>query len=242
MVNLNNLSTVCRTTEVDAVSDRLVAEFNKNDWSTDPHLTNIFNDLKTSSDKITSAINKIKAESNLEKKDEIRDGKVKSINYFVMGLVHHPDDTISDAAQKINDILENYGVKITKESYSIESSLIESLLLDLSKEELQPSIEALSGLSQLIASLRTAQNNFEEAKLEYEEEKAKEGTEETASDIKKEILLIVNAKLLIYLRAMVQVDENKYGTFANTIAQIIDDMNITVKKRRKNTPSVEDNN
>jgi hypothetical protein len=169
----------------------------------------------------------------LEAKDEVRDNKVRAIAYLVMGFMHHPDETISSAAKKVDDVFEHYGLDIVKESYGTESSLIESLLDDFANTDLLPSIEALPGLSQLIADLKTVQNDFEQAQVTFEEEKAKEGTEENASTIKKEVLVIINDKLVVYLRAMVQVDETKYGEFTHTVAQIIDDMNVIVKKRRK---------
>ncbi len=44
---------------------------------------------------------------------------------------------------------------------------------------------------------------------------------------------IINNKLVTYLRAMIMVDEPTYGDFARTIAQMIEDNNEVVKKRRK---------
>ncbi len=44
---------------------------------------------------------------------------------------------------------------------------------------------------------------------------------------------LVNNKIVIYLRAMEIVYEPTYGAFARTIAEIIDDNNEIVKKRRK---------
>ena len=47
------------------------------------------------------------------------------------------------------------------------------------------------------------------------------------------MVIIINDKLVVYLRAMIQVDESTYGDFTRTIAEIIDDNNEVVKKRRK---------
>lgn len=233
MITISKLRAACRTTEIDAVSDRLVIEFDKGDWSSDTTLTSIFADLKIASDKITAAINRIKAESILEEKDEQRDSIIKSINYLVFGFVHHPDSAISNAAKAVSEVFDNYGLRIIGESYATESSLIESLLLDFANADLLPSIGAVPGLTELIANLRTAQTEFEEAKVEFESEKAKEGNQVTASEIKVDILDIINNRLIVYLRAMVMVNEAVYGSFSQTIAQIIDDMNMIVKKRIK---------
>ena len=107
------------------------------------------------------------------------------------------------------------------------------MLVDLAKQKLQDAIAALSGLAEIIAELQAAQDDFEETRIAYEEEKAKEGTLENATTIKKDVVTIINDKLVVYLRAMIQVDEATYGDFTRTVAEIIDDNNEVVKKRRK---------
>lgn len=241
MVTLNKLTPSCKTTEADAVSGNIITQYDKDDWSSDTHLTGIFDLLKPESERLTKAINRIKAESDLEVKDEQRDNKVRAIYYLVMGFIHHPDETISTAAKKVDAVFEHYGVDIVSQSYSSESSLIESLLIDFANPDLQPSITALPGLSQIITDLRTAQTAFEQAQVLFEEEKAKEGIEDNATKIKKVVITIINDKLVIYLRAMVQVDQAKYEEFTTTVAQIIDDMNVIVKKRRKEKEPVSEN-
>jgi hypothetical protein len=240
METVNKLLCSSKTTEIDTVSGRIIAEYEKSDWSADTHLTGIFDKLKPVSEELTKAINRIKAESNLEEKDELRDTRIRAIYYLILGFAQHPDETISTAAQEVDDIFEHYGVDITEESYATESSLVESLLIDLADTGLQTAIEAVPGLSQFIDELKTAQAAFEEAKVTYEEEKAEERTEENATAIKKEAASIINEQLVTYLRAMIQVDETTYGEFTRTVAGIIEDNNTTVKKRRNNSKTGEE--
>ncbi|MCF8262480.1 MAG: hypothetical protein K9J12_17020 [Melioribacteraceae bacterium] len=131
MEQVNRLLSISRTTEVDTVTQNIINEFNSDDWSGDAYLTGLFDQLKPEAVKLTKAINRIKAESDLEEKDEVRDNRVRAIYYLVNGLIHHPDETISSAAKRVDDVLDNYGMKIVSESYATESSLIESLLVDL---------------------------------------------------------------------------------------------------------------
>ena len=154
-----------------------------------------------------------------------------------MGNLYHPDNAIKEAAAAVNEVFENYGLRIISESYSTESSLIESLLLDFQNEALQPSIEAIPQLTELISNLRTVQTEFEEAKVAFENEKAAQGNEASATELKKEVLSVINNKIIVYLRAMVLVNEAVYGSFAQNTAQIIDDMNSIVRKRINNPPS-----
>ena len=157
-----------RVTEVDAASMRIIGAYKNTTLSSDPHLVSMFTALETQSVQLTAAINRTKAESNLEEADEIRDNNVRSLNYLIIGLVHHPDPVIKAAAQKVEKVFDKYGLAITGESYATESSLIASLLEDLSKQKLQDAIAQLSGCAEIIAALQTAQNNFEQIRIAYE--------------------------------------------------------------------------
>jgi Family of unknown function (DUF6261) len=241
MGKFNKLIATSRTTEVNAVGTKIIFEYDKNDWSADAHLTAIFDGLKAKNAILTSAINRIKAESVLEEKDEVRDEKVRAIYYLIFGFTHHPDVAIKTAALKLDAIFEHYGLQLISKSYAIETSLIDSLMLEFEKADLQPSIAALPGLTQLIAELTAAELDFKTANVKFEEEKAEEGIKENASTVKKEVVSIINEQIVIYLRAMIQVDEPTYGELTRTSAQIIDDNNVIVNKRKKKVEPVVSN-
>ena len=230
---LEKLMTNSRVTEIDAVSMRMIGAYQNTTLSSDPHLVSMFSALEPKSVLLTAAINRIKVDSVLESKDETRDDKVRSLSYLIMGLLHHPDEEIKSAAQEVEKVFDNYGMAITGESYASESSLIVSLLGDLAKPKLQAAIAKLSGSAEIIAALQAAQEDFEATRITYETEKAEEGTHANATTIKKEVLDIINDQIVVYLRAMEQVDEPTYGAFARTIAEIIADNNEVVKKRSK---------
>jgi hypothetical protein len=230
---IEKLISKSRTTEVDDASLRMIGAYKSTSLGSDAHLVSVFNALETETSRLSSAINRAKEESQLEEKDEIRDDKTRALNYLLLGLLHHPSKKISEAAQAVEKVFGRYGLSILGKSYATESSLINSLLSDLASPTLKPSIDALSGCAELIADLQAAQTDFEATRIAYETEKAKEGTLENATLIKNEVLAIINEKLVVYLRAMIQVNEAVYGDFSRTIAQIIADNNETVKKRTK---------
>jgi len=60
-----------------------------------------------------------------------------------------------------------------------------------------------------------------------------------AKCLKRKIVETVNNQLVVYMRAMSQVNEAVYGDFARTLAEIIADNNEVVKKRAKKTEPVE---
>ena len=94
----------------------------------------------------------------------------------------------------------------------------------------------LPGGAEILAALQTAQSEFDTARVAYETERAREGNEANATEIKKEVLTLINDKLVLYLRGMEAVDEAAYGEFARTVATIIADNNVVVKKRFAKEP------
>ncbi|MGQ8336443.1 DUF6261 family protein [Sunxiuqinia sp. A32] len=224
-----------RVTEVNATTTRLIGAYQNTSLSSDTNLSAILNSLEAENSQLTLAIRRTKVESELEEKDELRDNPLRGLFHMVTGYLYHPDAQIQNSAETVYAILENYGMSMIDESYATESSLVSSLLKDLAKANVLIAIGNLSGCDALIAQLQTAQNEFEQARVAYETEKAQESTEENATEIKKKVVYHINSKLVIYLRAMVLVDESNYGDFGRTIAEIIADNNSTVKKRAKKT-------
>ena len=224
-----------RTTEIDSASMRIIGAYQNTSLSSDVHLSAMFTDLDAQSALLTEAINRSKAESELDAKDSIRDQKLRALFYLAKGFLYHPQDDVKSAAETVDKILEKYGLDITGESYSTESSLILSLLNDLSKQKIQDAITLLPGCAEVIAALQAAQTGFETTRITYEEEKAHESTEQNATTIKKRVVGIINERIVIYMRAMEVVDEANYGAFARTLATIIAENNEVVKKRSKKT-------
>jgi hypothetical protein len=221
-----------RVTEVNDAATRSSGAFGES-GVTDPYLTTTFAALDAANLTLSLAIKRSKAESDLEEKDEVRDDKVRALYYLINGFLYHPTREIKDAAQMLMDLFDNYGLVIVGESYATESSLVGSLLLDLAKPKYAAAITALSGCADLIAQLQTAEDDFEQARIAYETEKAKEGMVENATLVKKEVLTLLNDKIVIYLRAMEQANPAIYGVFVATVAQIIADNNEQVKKRQQ---------
>lgn len=230
---IEKLIITSRTTEVDAASVRITESFKKSGLAGDAHLNGIFSELEPYSKKLTEAIRQSNAESTLDKKDEKRDDEVRGVNYMLLGYLHNPDSVIKEAAEAVAKVFDKYGVSVTGESYASESSLINSLLGELGKPGLQNAIAAMPVFAEQISALQIAQDEFEDARVTYEEQKAKEGIRENATELKKKVAGIINDKLVVYLRAMMQVDETTYGDFGRTVGEIISNNNETVKRRRK---------
>lgn len=236
---MEKLLSTSRTTEVADASARMIVAFGRWDFETDAHLTGIFNNLSPLTERLTVAIRRTKAESELEEKDEIRDNNLRGLHYLLTGFMHHPNPEIKAAAVTLENVFDNYGLKITGESYASESALITSLLLDFGKEEYAAPIATLYGCGDMLEALAISQDDFEQTRVTWEREKAKEGIIENATELKKEVVAIINENLVVYLNAMQQVNAEMYAEFANTIKVIIDENNETVKRRAKKKPGTD---
>lgn len=232
---IEKILTNSRTTEVSAVSDRIIGAYKRTSLSSDAHLSGLMTGMESDQAMFTAAIKRMKAESDLEEQDELRDEAVRALYYLVQGLLYHPDGAIKANAQKVFDVLDHYGLSIASESYATESSLVASMLADLASPDLQEPIAALSGCAGCIANVQAAENRFDITRIAFEEEKAQEGTLDSATVIKVRVVNRINQQLAVYLTAMEQVIPETYSPFAGTVAEIIADNNETVKRRKKKT-------
>ncbi|MFJ1365269.1 DUF6261 family protein [Capnocytophaga canimorsus] len=223
-----------RITEVGDVANRLAVLYKGTaTLQDDAFLKNLLSEIQTQGDAITEAIKKDKAVSNLEDADAERDEAIRVLDKMLKAYEVFPVESTKAHGQKIAAIFKKYGVKITEENYSSQSNLIDSLLKDLSANEVQASVTALSGVSEAITQIRTTQEEFARLRLQYEEAFTENLSKVSASSLRKPLLGLINKKLIPYLVAMTLVDEAKYTTFADKVAKIIDDMNEVVKARGK---------
>ena len=221
-----------RVTEVNDAATRISGAF-VGSGITDTYLTTTFSAFDAANLELSKAIRRSKAESELEEKDEVRDTRVRSLFYLLNGFSYHPEPEIRQAAAILLNIFDNYGLKMTGESYATESSMVGSMLIEFQKPEYSEPIEALSGCGGLLEGLAIAQSEFEQVRIAYETEKAKEGMLQNATEIKKNVVYLLNEKIVVHLQAMEQVNAETYGILAATVAQIIAENNEVVKKRQQ---------
>ena len=230
---IENLFPRSRTTEVADTANLIGQAYDGSNVEDDTYLENTMNELSVANAQLLSAANRDKAESNLAGLDETCDDKVQAFYYILQGALHHPSNEVKTAAQRLQNIFDNYGMKMVRENYASESAMIKSMLQDYSARELAPDLAAVSGIGDVLAELGAAHAAFEQARIAYENSKADEGQYENATKLKIPVVEIVNNRLVLYLNAMVLVAPEKYDQLARRIAQIIADNNQRVARRRK---------
>ncbi|WP_321344214.1 DUF6261 family protein [uncultured Draconibacterium sp.] len=220
-----------RTTEIHGTTRTINTSFQQSGLTEDITLAEIFTRLVTANDELGVAIDRSKAESILADKDDVRDEAVRAVGYLVQGYLYFPSQEVREAAAAVKKVFDKYGFEVIKESYVVESSHIVSMLGDLADRALSASIALLPGVSDNIANLQAAEEDFENTRAQFAEEEAEESTQPTATALKKNVVAIINDDLVQFLRYGERFQAATYGNFAATVAQIIDDNNEQVKKR-----------
>ena len=113
---IERLLSTSRVTEVNDAATRISGAFGES-GITDAYLTTTFSAFDAANLELSKAIRRSKAESELEEKDEVRDTRVRSLYYLLNGFNHHPTAEIRQAATILLNIFDNYGLKMTGESY-----------------------------------------------------------------------------------------------------------------------------
>lgn len=231
---MKNLHYNVRTTEIGDVANRLARLYKgASTLQDDAFLKATFTELETQGEGITEAVKKSKVVSQLEEADAQRDEAIRVLGKVLKGYEAIPLANLQTHGEKLNMIFKKYGVKMVDENYSSQSNLVESLLKELSANEVQTSVAALSGVAESIAKIREAQDNFAKLRSEYEKAMAQSETEQTASSLRKPLLELINKKLIPYLVAMQIAQSERYKAFTQEASQIIESMNEVVKARAK---------
>lgn len=222
-----------RVTEVDGTTTQGINAYDATELNVDVHLEKIMNPIKAKSVLLSAAIGRLKEKSVQRTNDEVRDERIDGFYYFLLGALHSPNEKVKQAAAILLELFEQYGQKMKDESYTRESSMVNSLLNDYKTEKALAAVADIPQCANYIAALQTAQTNFETNRLSYESARGQEGTLENATVLKKEMVELINELLVPYVNVMARLYDDTYGAFAHTLAEIIAANNEVVKKRRK---------
>ena len=231
---MKKINSSLRVTELDTLSDVLVRLYKDSSSgesaiSKDANLSGIMSEVEKLSAEITTAIKKDKVSASLDEADIARDEIIRNLGDALTGYAAIPVAAKKAAAQKLLSTFGKYGKQITSKNYAEESSLIESLLEDFAADSLKTDVAALAGVGDLLDSLRSAQDSFNQATDEYTAVNVGKG--ESATSVKKTLLTALNYKLVPYLTAVGALDS--YKAFVSKCEAEITKANVTVSTRAK---------
>ena len=234
---MNKIKRVVRNTEIDTLSDAIIRFFKADkEAQNDAFLSSTIGELELLSAKITTAILQDKTLSTLEMADGERNKAIKTLGTVLNGYAALPIESRKAQAVPLKAIFDKYAKgRITRESYAAKSSLIESMLVDFAAAPLAENIKGLEGVAESIALIRTAQDNFTKANIDFLDVTVNKG--ESATSFNRQIALLINEKLIPYLNAMLISDNAKCADFAKNIEEEIRRINEAISKRGKKSSS-----
>ncbi len=230
-MKINKIVSQSRVAEVSGTANRIVVAHGESGLTMDETLTSMFIELSKEAALLTKALNSCLAESDLDVKDSERDEVCRAIYHSLNGYLYNPDPTISLSAKIVLAIFNNYGIAMLQDSYNVESAKIKSYLGDMKDEDIAAEIDNLPGFATLLENLDMAEKKFGNYQSKWEQAKAESSLKEPASVIKTRVVEVINTKLITYLKAMILVDMDKYGSFVAKLSEIIETNNVVVRKR-----------
>lgn len=233
MEKLNKVNTDMRVRDVADLGTNINTELDLSSLE-DANIISVKDDLAVIQSRLKSAINEIKVESLLDSADAKRDTTTRSLLYLNRGYLLHPDAATREAAIDIEKVLSRYGFELITKNYSTQSASTESLIRDLRAAEVASKVAILPGMQTIVDQLEEDQNHFKTTEMQWNAALIQDDDSESATVLKRELLKLVNDKLVIYLRAMMQFNPEPYSGLIKAISKHIGRANNLVKRRKNN--------
>ncbi len=232
MTIYSTLLTNIRVSALSGLANRMVAFYETKDLTAYPDYAHFTTSLKELSVQFNTALNQEKALSELADLDAIRDNSYRSLYQMVQAYSNAPSAEIVEAADRVFAIFSRYGLSIMSMAYDDETGMLDSLLTDLSSEDLASDIVKLPFVTSLIEELQAAESNFKGVSNLYEQSKAsqKEGSP-AASKLKAPLLIVINKHIVNYHTALAAFKGEVFGNIANTLEGMIESENIVTRSR-----------
>ncbi len=231
MTKIPKFLTTIRVSELNGVTQQIVNEYSKGDYSTDDLLSQLFAQLTDLNTQLGIAILRDTAESELAELDDVTDSIFTLLHGLAKGYTCHPTEAIADAATQLFKMIDKYGLEVKSKSYREEYPLLRSLIAESKTETYAARIAALSGCDVRFSQLETAVDNFMTKQLAYLSVKDDEKNRSSATVIKKQLIAFINDEVAPYLGVMQKVNATLYGQLAQFTANRIAESNVVVRKR-----------
>lgn len=197
----------------------------------DAYYTIIFEKLSEKLNELFGKINAGWLSSELKEKDDARDLDVRAIFYEVTAKCMRRSSNLKEKALRIKEVLDRYGLKITEDSYTIESAGIRAMLSDLNAPDMKKDVRSISDLKQLMDNLEESMLEFDTSAGTLIEDKNERENTKPASVVARELRDLFNDELAGYLTAMTLSNPKKYKTYTELANTLIDDSNKKVRDR-----------
>lgn len=224
------LISVIRIAELCAALERIVAWLEELSAEGDSYLTETTTKLKEMHESLVAALNRSKISTRLEAFDNARDTETRLLYKLIDGYTAHPNEKIAAAAVALSKICAKYPA-MWNLNQNEQSGMTKSLLGDFVGET--ENIAVLDGVAVRVANVKKAHEDFEAAHKTMVATNEQERATDSASSLKKPILVLVNDDLLPYLATMRRIQPAQYEKLAALIDREIQNVNDKVSARSK---------
>lgn len=228
---MNKISSNSSTNEIAEACQGIIELSKKYPIEGDTYYSLTFEKMTEKLNALIGKINSGWLNSELKEKDDARDLDVRAIFYEVSAKCMRRPSADQEKALRIKTVLDRYGLKITEDSYTLESAEIRAMLSDLKLVELEDSLASIPGFKKLIENTEESMAAFDLAALQLIEDKNERKNAKTATAIAVELKSIINDELLVYLAGMAKAKSMEFKPFVNVVNTLIKNSNGKVRDR-----------
>lgn len=221
-----------RISEMNGVMQQIINEYIKDDYSADDYFTGLLTKLTENNNVLSEAIKRDTVVSELAELDGNTDDIYTSLHGLVKGFTYQPTANIAQAGDKVFTLIEKYGLQVKTKSYREKYPLLASLIQDSEMKEYQTAIGKITGCSMRFQQLKEAVEVFNTKQNAYLLKRDDLKNIPSATEVKKQLISIVNKELSTYLNAMYIAKPDVYSTLAKFVANRINECNAAVRNRR----------
>ncbi|WP_321515725.1 hypothetical protein [Marinifilum fragile] len=233
----------CTGGEAHDASSNTRSVLSKIDFSADTNLTAIVTKLESSENNLlnsTGVETKSEFTAEISALDGVFDDRVICFKMFVEANMHWADPLLVNKANKVWAQVDANDRYLYKLGYEDQMTHALSLFTELDQEEYQSMMTDLFGVKESYTLCKTAYTNLQSMYRKGQEVKALKKQTVPSSVFKKEVVEIINEKLLPYMGILA---DNQPETYADAYAKInhyIDLINQKIRTRRSRATTEEE--
>ena len=194
-----------------------------------------YGELKTATDDASAATNQDKNTEGLEKADAVRDEAWKTVGKVLEGYSYSVIAELRSHGQPLFAAFDKYGYGVARLNLLSETAKINSFKGDVSTPEMTAHAKALAGAAEALDALFAANDNLEAINKRNTEAAKDAKGKKNATDLKKDIVSIINSKILPFLTLTSQTVGGDYAELNALTSAEIAKVNALITARRKAT-------
>jgi hypothetical protein len=237
------LLSTCSSNEAFDASTNCLSVLAQQDFSADLNLTAISENIRGKSNILFDSIGiekKSEFTAEISDLDNVFDDSLICFKKFVDANMSLTDVDKVEKANKIWTKIQAKNPYLYKLGYEEQMTQALSLFSDLDQEEYQDVMSGLFGVNESYAPLKAAHTNLQNMYRKGQEVKAIKETIIPSNVLRKEVVEVINTKLIPYLGILTDSQPEIYGETYTKISHYIELVNTKIRTRRSRAANEEE--